>query len=147
MTLSIEIIAGGKARSSPETEPALSYLDRARDAGRALGFGAITLRDVDERKADAFQFTGLAIALDERGKSLTSIAFSQQLANWRDSGEPRVTFLIGGSDGLPASVKSGVRSTIAFGTQTWPHLLVRTMLSEQIYRAMTILSGHPYHRA
>ena len=146
MPLSIEILAGGRARAAAETELALAYLDRARDAGRALGFSTLSLKEVDERKADAFQFQGLGIALDERGKSLTSVAFAQQLSAWRDAGEPRVTFLIGGSDGLPATVKSSVRFTIAYGTQTWPHLLVRTMLSEQIYRAMTILSGHPYHR-
>jgi 23S rRNA (pseudouridine1915-N3)-methyltransferase len=111
--LSIEIVAGGRARAAAETELALTYLDRARDSGRALGFSTLSLKEVDERKPDAFQFQGLGIALDERGKSLTSVAFAQQLSTWRDAGEPRVTFLIGGSDGLPAAVKSSVRVTIA----------------------------------
>lgn len=146
MALSIEIVAGGRARQAPETALALAYLQRARDAGRALGFSGFVLKETDERKDDAFQFEGLGVALDERGKSLESAAFARQLAAWRDAGEAQVTFLIGGSDGLPAPARRAVRSTIAFGVQTWPHLLVRTMLAEQIYRGITILAGHPYHR-
>lgn len=146
MALSIEIVAGGRARQAPETLLAVGYLDRARDLGRGLGFAGFTLRETDERKEDAFRFTGLGVALDERGKSMESIAFARQLAAWRDAGEPQVTFLIGGSDGLPAPVRQAARSTMAFGVQTWPHLLVRTMLAEQIYRGITILAGHPYHR-
>ena len=129
---------------------AQSYLERARDAGRALGFAGFELVEVDERKTDsfsvAFQPAAIVIALDERGKSLSSQAFSQQLAQWRDEGETRLCFLIGGSDGLPADIKKRARYVFAFGVQTWPHLLVRTMLAEQIYRGITILSGHPYHR-
>jgi 23S rRNA (pseudouridine1915-N3)-methyltransferase len=147
LSLSIEIVAGGRAKSAPETEMALAYLARAREAGRSLGFSSFALREADERKDAAFAFEGLGVALDERGKSLGSIAFAQQMAAWRDAGEPRVSFLIGGSDGLPESVRKQARTTIALGVQTWPHLLVRTMLAEQIYRAVTILSGHPYHRA
>ncbi len=146
MALSIEILAGGRARQAPETVLALGYLQRAREAGRGLGFAGFTLKETDERKEDAFRFAGLGVALDERGKSMESIAFARQLAAWRDAGEPQVTFLIGGSDGLPAPVRQAARSTMAFGVQTWPHLLVRTMLAEQIYRGITILAGHPYHR-
>jgi len=146
LALAIDIVCGGRAKSAPETELALSYLDRARDAGRALGFSSFTLKDVDERKADAFAVGGLVVALDERGKSVSSADFARQLAKWRDAGESRVTFVIGGSDGLPADAKANARLTLAYGTQTWPHLLVRTMLAEQIYRAITILGGHPYHR-
>ncbi|MEQ1753415.1 MAG: 23S rRNA (pseudouridine(1915)-N(3))-methyltransferase RlmH [Micropepsaceae bacterium] len=146
MALSIDIVAGGRAKNSSETELALSYLERARDAGRSLGFASFTLKEVDERKPDAFPTDGFIVALDERGKSVASAEFSRLLAKWRDAGEARVTFLIGGSDGLPAHAKTSARMTLAFGTQTWPHLLVRPMLAEQIYRAITILSGHPYHR-
>lgn len=147
MSLSIEILAGGRARQAPETGLALTYLDRAREAGRTLGFSGFVLREADDRKDGAFAFDGLGVALDERGKSVSSPHFAQMLSGWRDAGEPRVTFVIGGSDGLPALVRQRARTSLAFGVQTWPHLLVRTMLAEQIYRAVTILSGHPYHRA
>jgi 23S rRNA (pseudouridine1915-N3)-methyltransferase len=147
LSLSVEIIAGGRAKSAPETSLALAYLERARETGRNLGFATFALREADERKENAFIFEGMGVALDERGKSLGSVAFAQTLASWRDAGEPRVTFVIGGSDGLPDSVRKLARTTIALGVQTWPHLLVRTMLAEQLYRAVTILAGHPYHRA
>jgi 23S rRNA (pseudouridine1915-N3)-methyltransferase len=147
LSLSIEILAGGRARHAPETGLALTYLDRAREVGRPLGFSGFVLREADERKDGAFVFEGLGVALDERGKSLGSPQFATMLASWRDAGEPRVTFVIGGSDGLPDIVRKSARTSLAFGVQTWPHLLVRTMLAEQIYRAVTILSGHPYHRA
>ena len=146
MALAIDIVCGGRAKSAPETELALSYLERARDAGRALGFSSCRLKEVDERKADAFAVSGFVVALDERGKSVSSVEFARLLSKWRDAGETRVTFVIGGSDGLPADAKGHARLTLAYGTQTWPHLLVRTMLAEQIYRAITILGGHPYHR-
>lgn len=146
MALAIDIVCGGRAKGTAETELALSYLERARDAGRALGFSSFSLKEVDERKADAFSVGGFVVALDERGKSIGSIEFARLLSKWRDAGETKITFVIGGSDGLPAGTKAGARMTLAYGTQTWPHLLVRAMLAEQIYRAITILGGHPYHR-
>ena len=151
MALAIEILAGGRAKSAPETALAETYLARARDAGRALGFAAFTLSEYDERRPertfDVVASVALVIALDEKGKSLSSEELSRELARWRDAGETRALFVIGGPDGLTAEVKRRARTTLAFGTQTWPHLLVRTMLAEQLYRAVTILSGHPYHRA
>ncbi|MDZ4868769.1 MAG: 23S rRNA (pseudouridine(1915)-N(3))-methyltransferase RlmH [Alphaproteobacteria bacterium] len=150
MALEIEILAGGRAKSAPEHQMALAYLTRARDTARALGFSSLALSEVDERKpekiVEACAGAPLLIALDEHGKSLSSDAFAKQLATWRDAGEARALFVIGGPDGLPAAVKPRARLTLAYGTQTWPHLLVRTMLAEQLFRAMTILSGHPYHR-
>ena len=151
MTLAIEILAGGRAKAAPETELAQAYLQRARDGGRTLGLGAFTLTEWDERKPerliDVCAGGVLVVALDERGSSLASEALAKQLAKWRDVGETRALFVIGGPDGLPADVKRRAQMTLAFGTQTWPHLLVRTMLAEQLFRAVTILSGHPYHRA
>lgn len=151
MTLAIEILAGGRAKAAPETELAQAYLQRARDGGRALGLSAFTLTEWDERKPerliDVCAGGVLVVALDERGTSLASEALAKQLAKWRDVGETRALFVIGGPDGLPADVKRRAQMTLAFGTQTWPHLLVRTMLAEQLFRAVTILSGHPYHRA
>jgi len=150
LALDIDILAGGRAKAAPESQIALSYLARARDAGRALGLASFALTEVDERKPDKMvelsRASRLVVALDESGQSLSSEAFARQLSSWRDAGETRVLFAIGGPDGLPAQVKKTARLTLAFGTQTWPHLLVRTMLAEQLYRAITILAGHPYHR-
>jgi 23S rRNA (pseudouridine1915-N3)-methyltransferase len=150
LALEIEILAGGRAKSAPEHQMALAYLTRARDTARALGFSSFALSEADERKpekiVEACAGAPLLIALDEHGKSLSSEAFAKHLATWRDAGEARALFVIGGPDGLPAAVKPRARLTLAYGTQTWPHLLVRTMLAEQLFRAMTILSGHPYHR-
>lgn len=149
MALDIDILAGGRAKSAPETELALTYLTKARDTGRALGFASFALSEADERKPEKIIeacAAPLVVALDERGKSLSSEAFAKQLAAWRDAGDAHALFVIGGPDGLPAEAKRRARLTLAFGTQTWPHLLVRTMLAEQLFRAMTILAGHPYHR-
>jgi len=151
LALAIDILAGGRAKFAPEMELAAAYLKRARDAGRALGFSSFELREADERKPDKFAdvcaAAPLVVVLDERGKSMTSETFARQLAVWRDQGETQALFAIGGPDGLPPKVKKHARLTLSFGAQTWPHLLVRTMLAEQLFRAMTILSGHPYHRA
>ncbi|NOT42015.1 MAG: 23S rRNA (pseudouridine(1915)-N(3))-methyltransferase RlmH [Alphaproteobacteria bacterium] len=151
MALALDILAGGRAKAAPETELAHAYLQRARDTGRALGLASFVLSEWDERKPerliDACVGGVLLVALDERGASFTGEAFAKQIARWRDVGEPRALFVIGGPDGLPDEVKRRAQMTLAFGTQTWPHLLVRTMLAEQLFRAVTILSGHPYHRA
>lgn len=88
----------------------------------------------------------MLVALDERGRDLTSIELAQRLGRWRDDGIQDLAFLIGGADGLSQSVRDRTALTLAFGRATWPHMLVRAMLAEQIYRAQTILSGHPYHR-
>lgn len=90
--------------------------------------------------------SSLLIALDERGKSYDSIQFAHMLQQWREQ-HGDVTFVIGGADGLSDAVKTRAHSLISFGALTWPHQLVRIMLVEQLYRASTILSGHPYHRA
>jgi 23S rRNA (pseudouridine1915-N3)-methyltransferase len=86
------------------------------------------------------------IALDEHGKMLTSKAFAAQLGAWRDQGAGSVVFFIGGHHGLAEEVRKRCDLTLAFGAMTWPHLLARLMLAEQLYRASAILSGHPYHR-
>ena len=86
------------------------------------------------------------IACDERGKSLGSRAFSEAIARLRDHGTRRLVLMIGGADGLDPALVAEARETIAFGAQTWPHALARVMLAEQIYRAVTLLAGSPYHR-
>jgi len=89
----------------------------------------------------------VVIALDERGDNLSSAQFAERLRGWRDSGAADVAFVIGGADGLPADVRKSAKLVLSFGRVTWPHLLMRALLVEQIYRAQQILDGHPYHRA
>ncbi len=88
----------------------------------------------------------VVVALDEAGKTLSSTAFAEKIGRWRDDGVRDVAFIIGGADGLDGAVKKRADLMISFGSQTWPHLLVRGLLAEQIYRAECILAGHPYHR-
>lgn len=87
------------------------------------------------------------IALDERGKTLDSVAFASLLGEWRDQGVRETAFLIGGADGHGAAALSAARLRLSLGAMTWPHLLARVMIFEQLYRAATLLAGHPYHRA
>jgi 23S rRNA (pseudouridine1915-N3)-methyltransferase len=86
------------------------------------------------------------IGLDERGKSVSSTEFAQMLGNWRDDSVRSITFIIGGADGLSDAVRQRCHRLISFGQMTWPHMLVRGMLAEQLYRSQQILIGHPYHR-
>jgi 23S rRNA (pseudouridine1915-N3)-methyltransferase len=145
--LNVSVLAGGRGKNAPEQGLASDYLAKARDQGRALGFSGFTLIETDERKlGGALARVSYPILLDETGKPRTSREFAQWLAGMRDRGLPDIAFVIGGADGFTAQDKSFAKGLIAFGPQTWPHMLVRTMLAEQIYRAMTILSGHPYHR-
>jgi 23S rRNA (pseudouridine1915-N3)-methyltransferase len=89
----------------------------------------------------------VTVILDQRGDNLDSATLANRIARWRDDGRPAVVFIIGGDDGLAPALRDKASFTLAFGAATWPHQLVRGMLLEQIYRAMTILAGHPYHRA
>jgi 23S rRNA (pseudouridine1915-N3)-methyltransferase len=86
------------------------------------------------------------VALDERGAALSSAAFAERLGTWRDGGIPDLAFLIGGADGLADTVRQRAGLVLSLGLMTWPHLLARGLLLEQIYRAQQILAGHPYHR-
>ena len=150
MALALDLLAFGRAPGTPETTLAQSYLTRARDAGRVLALTGFNLIELDERRPEKMlelSKGNLTVALDEHGKGITSEAFARQLAKWRDGGTQKVQFLIGAAAGLPEPVKTAAAMTIAFGPQTWPHMLVRVMLAEQLYRITTILSGHPYHRA
>jgi 23S rRNA (pseudouridine1915-N3)-methyltransferase len=87
------------------------------------------------------------VALDQRGDNIDSAAFARHLGRWRDEQVASTIFVIGGADGLSPDLRRKVKLSLAFGSATWPHQLVRVMLLEQIYRAATILAGHPYHRA
>lgn len=122
----------------------------------------VTIREVEDRKqggsaaerkareADlllaAVPKGAVLVAMDERGKSLSSRQFAETLEKWRDSGEQDVAFLIGGADGLDPALTAKARLTLSLSAMTWPHLLARVMLLEQLYRAWSLQTGHPYHR-
>lgn len=158
----VSILAIGQSRQAPELALARDYCQRAERAGRGLGLSAIEMRDFKEKKAasaaerqrgehallsDALdQQTGLVVALDETGRSLTSRAFADSLQTWLDSATPHVRFVIGGADGLTDEMRKRADMLLALGPMTWPHLLARALLAEQIWRAVSILSNHPYHR-
>ena len=153
--MKLTILAIGKPGRGPEAQLADDYARRASLAGRALGLGPLDLVDLEPRKPGKASEADLLlaaaegahlIACDERGKTYASRAFADHLANLRDQGERRLVFAIGGADGLDRRVLDAAGSTLAFGPQTWPHALARAMLAEQLYRAVTILAGSPYHR-
>ncbi|MFN4041321.1 MAG: 23S rRNA (pseudouridine(1915)-N(3))-methyltransferase RlmH [Brevundimonas sp.] len=153
--MKLSLIAIGKPGRGPEAALADDYARRATLAGRPLGLGPLELIDLEPRKAgkapEAELILGAAegahlIACDERGKAWSSRAFAEHVALLRDRGERRLAFAIGGADGLDESVRARAGSLLAFGPQTWPHALARAMLAEQLYRAVTILAGSPYHR-
>ena len=156
------VAAVGRARDEPEARLLDEYWKRATGAGPRLGFTGFELAIVEiSRRANAAQRCSEEteklsrrlpagahrIVLDGTGKSLTSDEFAKLLSALRDRGVGDVAYVIGGPDGLSPDFRSSAQQQLAFGAQTWPHLLVRAMLAEQIYRALTILSGHPYHRA
>ncbi len=153
----LTIIAVGRLKSGPEAALVDDYLARANQAGRVLALGPSTVTEIDERKlcgrddADSRLLAALpdgatAIALDERGKTLTSPDFATLLAGLRDRGVAETAFLIGGADGHGNAVRQRADRVLSFGPMVWPHMLARVMLAEQIYRAVSILGGGPYHR-
>ena len=153
--MKLAIAAIGKPGRGPEAVLADDYARRATLSGRPLGLGPLELIDLEPKKPGKAPEAGLLlaaaegahlIACDERGRTYSSRAFADHVAALRDQGERRLVFVIGGADGLDESVRRAARSTLAFGPQTWPHALARAMLAEQIYRAVTILAGSPYHR-
>jgi 23S rRNA (pseudouridine1915-N3)-methyltransferase len=157
----LTILAVGRLKAGPERELYERYAERIAAAGKGVGI-ALALREFTESRAGsaaarvAEETAALAaalpdgaplIALDSTGKSITSEAFAERIARWRDAGAREIAMVIGGPDGLARSLVDRAELTLAFGAMTWPHQLVRVMLVEQVYRAVTILSGHPYHRA
>jgi 23S rRNA (pseudouridine1915-N3)-methyltransferase len=151
------IAAVGRLRDGPEAAMTADYVARANAAARSLGFKSFELIEVEgkpagDQRAEAGALfkatpdTSRKILLDERGAEWASRQMAEKLARWRDDGVPALTFWIGGADGASQSLKDQADEKLAFGRQTWPHRLVRVMISEQIYRAVTILSGNPYHR-
>ena len=156
----IAIAAVGRMKQGPERELVARYLERARQSGKPLALTGFDVHEISESRAGSADARkaeegkalraalpeGIVVALDERGKSQGSEMFARQLARWRDDGKPAVSFVIGGADGLDTGFVAAADLVIGFSALTWPHQLVRIMLAEQLYRATTILAGHPYHR-
>lgn len=151
----LTLAAIGKPGRGPEAQLAEDYARRATLAGRPLGLGPLELLDLEPRKPGAAAEGALLleasegaylVACDERGKAWRSRDFADWIGTLRDQGERRLVFAIGGADGHDPQVRAAARATLAFGPQTWPHALARAMLAEQLYRAVTILAGSPYHR-
>ncbi len=154
----VHLCVVGRLRAGPERTLVDDYLDRFGKQGRALGLGPAEEHEVEDKRnagmaaeaallARAVPGGALVCVLDERGQSPTSPEFAALLARWRDSGRQDVAFAIGGADGLDPAFRARADHAISFGRMVWPHLLVRVMLAEQLYRAATILAGGPYHRA
>lgn len=137
--MKLHIVAFGKAGRSAEAELVQRYLERIS--------WPCQLTELSERAVFPPPPAGSrTVALDERGKPLSSQAFAEQLGRWRDEGVREVRFLLGPADGHDAGTRAAADLLLGFGGLTWPHLLARAMLAEQLYRAFTILTGHPYHR-
>ena len=153
--------AVGRMKSGPERELLDRYIDRAGKAGRAIGITDISIIETAESRAGNtatrrdeeaaalmanLQPAACLICLDERGRDQTSAELSQIIQARLDDGTPEIAFAIGGPDGHGEEIRNKAALVLRFGKSTWPHQLVRVMTAEQIYRAITILTGHPYHR-
>ena len=154
----VSIFAVGRLRAGPELDLVRDYSDRFTKTGRALGLGPLDISEVEDKKnigmraeapllEKAVPKGALICTLDERGRVLSSPDFARQLGQWRDQGQSDVAFVIGGADGIDPELRARADFSISFGKMVWPHMLVRVMLCEQLYRAATILAGGPYHRA
>ena len=153
----VHVIAVGRLRAGPEKDLVDDYLTRFdRTAGR-LGLGPARVVEVDDRKGGgmtgeaallrrAIPDGAVLAILDERGRVESSPQFAQRLATWRDESRRDLALVIGGADGLDPALRAEADFALSFGKMVWPHMLVRVMISEQLYRAASILAGAPYHR-
>ncbi len=155
--MQLRIIASGRLKSGPERELIQRYAERIRASGPQIALGPLSETEIDPKpfKSRAAESSALAAQIpdgaavclmDERGKALSSRELSDALARWRDDGVRDACFVIGGADGLDRTVFANPDMIVSFGKAVWPHMLVRAMLAEQLYRAVSILSGSPYHR-
>lgn len=154
----VQIVAVGRLRTGPERDLVDDYLARFSKSGRALGLGPAQVIEVDDRKGGgiaaeaallekAVPKGALICTMDERGRTLSSPEFAEHIGAWRDGGRADLAFLIGGADGIDPGLRARADFSLSFGAMVWPHMLVRVMLAEQLYRAASILAGAPYHRA
>ncbi len=154
--MQIRILAIGRAGRSAEAELCADYLARALKSGRRFGVKACDIQEIDERKIDGRVAGSQALKdalggepywlLDERGKAVNSPQFAETLAQYRDAGQARLNFVIGGAEGVIDEFRDDAHRLVSFGKIVWPHMLARVMLSEQIYRAISIWGNSPYHR-
>lgn len=154
--MKLAICAVGRLRKSPELALIEEYLDRFGKAGRAMGLGPASVIEVEDKKnlgmeAEAVLLEravlpgSVLVTLDERGDLVSSPEFAARLGGWRDAARD-VSFVIGGADGIAPGLRARADWSLSFGKMVWPHMLVRVMLAEQLYRAGQILAGTPYHR-
>ncbi|ESW59653.1 MAG: 50S rRNA methyltransferase [Rhodobacter sp. CACIA14H1] len=153
----VHLCAVGRMRTGPERALVDDYVTRFDRTGRALGLGPLTEHEVEDRRGGGMEAEAellsralpagaMLVTLDERGRVMSSPDFAAELAKWRDGGRQDVAFVIGGADGIAPGLRARADASISFGKMVWPHMLVRVMLAEQLYRAATILAGGPYHR-
>ncbi|WP_420857252.1 23S rRNA (pseudouridine(1915)-N(3))-methyltransferase RlmH [Marivivens marinus] len=153
----VHLVVVGRLRAGPERDLVDDYLTRFDRTGRALGLGPAQVIEVEDKKGGgmpaeaallekAVPNGALICILDERGKVQSSPQFADMLAGWRDTGRQDVAFVIGGADGIDPVFRAKADAALSFGKMVWPHMLVRVMLTEQLYRAASILAGAPYHR-
>ncbi len=160
--MKIDLVAIGRMKAGPERELANRYIERFRPTGRPLGLDGIRVvelsesaarRDEDRKAEEAMAIRasipdGYArVLFDERGQSLESTAFARRIGDLRAENRAGVAFVIGGADGLAPDLVREADLALSFGRMTLPHQIVRVLVAEQLYRAATILAGHPYHRA
>ena len=153
----VHIVAVGRLRPGPQKDLIDDYLTRFDRTGRGLGLGPVRVVEVDDRKGGGMAAEAVLIrralpegaviaVLDERGRVESSPDFAQRLAGWRDAGRGDLALVIGGADGNDPALRAEADFALSFGKMVWPHMLVRVMLAEQLYRAASILAGTPYHR-
>lgn len=153
----LHICAVGRLRAGPELALIDDYLKRFDRTGRALSLGPVSVHEVEDRKGGGMEAEAellgravpsgaMLVALDERGRQMSSPDFAALLARSRDDGRQDMAFAIGGADGLAPGFRDRADALLSFGPMVWPHMLVRAMLAEQLYRAASILAGAPYHR-
>lgn len=153
----VHVCAVGRLRAGPERDLVDDYLQRFDRTGRALSLGPLVEHEVEDKRGGgmaaeaellsrAVPSGAVMVTLDERGRVLSSPEFAERIARWRDGGRQDLAFVIGGADGIDPGLRARADFSISFGRMVWPHMLVRVMLAEQLYRAAAILAGTPYHR-
>ena len=154
--MKLRLCLSGKLRKGPELELFNKYLLRSEKIGKLINFSSIDIIEyhgldwtkvlLEQGSSKRFPLNSIKVLLDENGKNISSKVFSDVLRSQRDNGTSEIVFFVGGAEGVPERVKDKFDEIISFGKMVWPHLFVRIMLMEQIYRASTIIAGLPYHK-